>query len=841
MSSAVTSGPLGTGTLTISTTSYVGGDNSTIATSAANIGTYAGSPRQIGNALASTVGALAGNMVVLGTFNNFAGTSTAATDIAFNGNIALTSVQVFAINNGTTIWNGVVSGAGGISKGGTGVLYLTNANTYTGLTTAGAQGAGSVTPVIPGVSSLNAGILRLKGDTGTIATSASPLTIDGGAQFDIDNSGTANPTRLIAADGITLNGGIFSIEAPANTDRTVTVTGAMTLNAGGGAIKLTSNSSTGATGKATLTAGSLTRAAGQGPSFNFQRLNTNTGTGTALAHLIYTTAPTVAGLIGVTVNGKAPVYQTTADTDGNAVAGVVEQSTIIWTSNTDGDWATDANWTLSGGATTTGSGPPAGALVIIKNNMTLSVANAGTPQSILFDTPNANAAGSVDSLKSTTGTFSLALTQASFYGIAVNDGVTATIGGSGVQALPINMAANELIVNTFGTGNITLVNNITSTVAAAASCFTKNGAGICTLQGTNTFPGAIICNGGINAAGGQDGKLSISSETNIGGAVAQNLCLLSGGTLQMTAPMTLASHTIFQGATGGQVEVTAAGTGATISTAMTANSGVFTKQGVGQLIMSGASTRTAATIINAGILTLNNATALGTATAPVQVNSGGTLEAGSVNPAYTAITVNDGGILKVTGGIINSGNAANAVTLTPGARITVICNAAAGGSEAVSGFAGGGAGSTITVIGDPSKSNSRFSLQTPASTYLGTWFIGGATTIPILGVNTLVTTPSTFTFGFDNGQAFGDVRNVITVQGAKFGVVGSAGNAFNPIIVSANAAMFAINADRPSLNTSAFASPITVNSGVTLTMQAFDDSTGTATGFSLAYSGQMTL
>src|SRR5207302_8236398 len=119
--------------------------------------------------------------------------------------------------------------------------------------------------------------------------------------------------------------------------------------------------------------------------------------------------------------------------------------------------------------------------------------------------------------------FSLALTQANFYGIAVSDGVTATIGGAGVQALPINMGALEMIVNTFGTGNITLANNITSTVAAGAACFTKNGAGICTLQGTNTFPCVVTCNGGINAAGLQDGKLSISSDTTIGGAVVQNL------------------------------------------------------------------------------------------------------------------------------------------------------------------------------------------------------------------------------------------------------------------------------------------------------------------------------
>ena len=59
-----------------------------------------------------------------------------ADTLAVNANIAIAGVTTVDVASGTVVFAGVVSGSGGITKSGSGTIYLANrANTYDGLMT----------------------------------------------------------------------------------------------------------------------------------------------------------------------------------------------------------------------------------------------------------------------------------------------------------------------------------------------------------------------------------------------------------------------------------------------------------------------------------------------------------------------------------------------------------------------------------------------------------------------------------------------------------------------------------------------------------------------------------
>src|SRR4029078_8617315 len=109
--------------------------------------------------------------------------------------IAITNSPVFDIFGGNVTLSAVVSGSGNLVKAGSGALILTAANTYIGSTT------------------INAGTLRLNGDTATLQNSGS-ITVNAGATLDLDNAGlTTNPNHLADSSTLTLAGGTLSISA----------------------------------------------------------------------------------------------------------------------------------------------------------------------------------------------------------------------------------------------------------------------------------------------------------------------------------------------------------------------------------------------------------------------------------------------------------------------------------------------------------------------------------------------------------------------------------------------------------------------------------------------------
>ncbi|WP_238137038.1 beta strand repeat-containing protein, partial [Variovorax sp. JS1663] len=198
----------GTGTLTLS------GANTYTGTTTVNAGTL----RAIANNVfgsGSAVGVKANATLDLNGFDQTVGS------LAGLGNVTLGSGTLTSGgNNTTTLFGGQISGSGGLTKTGSGVLALAGANTYTGATI------------------VNAGILRAVSANSAFGN-GSAITVNANATLDL--SGFSETVGSLAGSGlVTLTGGsltnggnnadtIFSGQISGSGGLTKTGTGTLTL------------------------------------------------------------------------------------------------------------------------------------------------------------------------------------------------------------------------------------------------------------------------------------------------------------------------------------------------------------------------------------------------------------------------------------------------------------------------------------------------------------------------------------------------------------------------------------------------------------------------------------
>jgi len=598
--------------------------------------------------LASNIGSsssAAANLVLGGGTLQYTG-ANAATDRNFTL-IAATGSTIDVTSNTLTISGASTSTSGSLTKQGAGTLVLAGNNLYTGRTTVGSgtlriNNAGGIGNGAGGVI-VNSGAYL--GGTGTISGLVSILA--GGHLAPGNSIGTLNQTGSLAISA----GSIFDFEFGTtlnNNDKII-------INGGIGTLTLTGTSTLnlytegGTTPWTPTTVGQYQLIQYSG-SLGSGTLAINSGTVTSHNFSLATTG----GWLVLNVSAAATSYE--------------------WRGNNNDQWDTAANWV---GDTGPGAGPAA--------------VNFGT----LSSSGTVDLNGQSSSLTTITFRNSQATTIAG--------AGTLMLANSGIDA-PVAVEGNTHTITS--SVNMTLVDNAAITVAASSGLaiggiisgsgkgISKDGAGMLTLIGNSDYTGPTSILAGTIAVGSANG--------------------LGTGTVSFSGAGTLQAAGVGLTLGNPALILSAAATVDTMDNYFTINNAVsgasgMTKAGNGVLNLGGANTYSGGTTLNAGILAIGSDSNLGTyttGTTGTLTFNGGTLQfasgfttinalrklvLGSIGYIDTSVsagtiagTIAGGGALAVVGG--------NALTLTS-------VNTYTGGTTLLPGTLLIGNASTLTLGG----------------------------------------------------------------------------------------------------------------------------------------------
>jgi fibronectin-binding autotransporter adhesin len=485
-------------------------------------------------------------------------TNSAGTSYSSVG--TFTTTASFDTTSGSPLtYAGIISGAVDLTKTGPGVLILTGANTYTGITTV-SQGAlniqnNTALGTVAGGTSVTAGAaLQIQGG---ITTSAEALTLNGtgvsadGALRNI--SGNNDFTGLVTLGSATR---INSDAGTLTLSNTGTITGAGLGLTVGGAGNTTINSAIGTTtgtltkdGTGTLTlTGANTYSGGTTVSEGTIVLGNQNGFGTG----------TVTLANGVTFK--------TSGFEGNSAGGALPNAFVLsgGTVNVDVSFGAKDIWintgvSGSGGFSVTGTGG-------IMRNPGLMLSGAKTFQ------------GGVTIADQTRVTID--------HNASLGTGGLQAVSGTGTLRVAGNVSGvtNSVAVASGATLSVEVDSGLTGVLSGVISgsggSLTKNSAGTLTLSGANTYTGATTISAGTLQIGngGTAGSLSTSS------AITNNATLAFNR-----------SNTITQG---------------TDFNSVISGTGALTQAGSGTLVLNGTNSYSGVTTAAAGVLRLNSAGAL---------------------------------------------------------------------------------------------------------------------------------------------------------------------------------------------------------------------------------------
>jgi fibronectin-binding autotransporter adhesin len=536
-----------------------------------NLATFGGNITGTGNYLlggnnATNGGASVNSQTLTGT-NTFVGTAA----VSGPGN----SLSIGA--GGTT---GSLVADIALGSGGTATFNRSDASTYGGVVSGSAgsfvkSGAGTLT--VTGASTF----------TGTTTISAGTLQIGAGSTTGgwagsiVDNATLA----FNRSDALTHTGGISGTGSVIqSSDASLTLSGALSgsLNVkqtGTGTLTLSGSNSF--TGGATLSAGTLAL-----------------GSSTAL------------GASGtVNFGGGTLQYGSGVSTDySSRFSTAASQSYKV---DTNGQSVTFASALTSSGGTLTKSGTG-----------TLTLSGANTYSGGTSVTAGTLALGTATTLQN--GTVNLSSSGTLGFGTLGAATLGGLSGSSGFALTNTNAAAVTLSI-----GN----NNADTSYSGAFSGsggITKVGTGTLTLSGTNSQTGTTTLSAGTLAVSGSSalgtglialngGSLQAASASTISNPISLN----ANSTINGSQSLNLAGPVTLNGFNALSVTATAP---ATISVAIGESTpSIFIKQGSGELQLTGASTYTGGTFIQAGTLRINNTTGSAFGTGAVTVASGATL------------------------------------------------------------------------------------------------------------------------------------------------------------------------------------------------------------------------
>ncbi|MCX5653970.1 MAG: autotransporter-associated beta strand repeat-containing protein, partial [Planctomycetota bacterium] len=410
-----------------------------------------------------------------------------------------------------------ITGSGGLTKAGPGMLTLTGGNSYGGAV-------------------IQAGELR-----GNTASLTGPMTVNGGT-LTFDQPGDDAFGNIIGGAGAVTKMGLGKLTL---TNVFNSYAGGTTINAG--ILKVSSNSNLGtapASPATNLTFGGGTLQYGASFDLDLNRnivLNAAGGTVDTNGYLLKI-GSAISGTGGLTKTGDGRLYLTGANTyqGGTTInAGILKV-------DSDGNLgAPAANVTLNGGTLAFN----ASADLASTRGITLNSAGSTIDTSIFNITVASSIGGPGDLTKAGTGT--LALTGSNTYqgGTVINDGVLKVSSDGALGTAPASPATNIILNTTFGgttlqfgasfnlspnrsivlnaTYSVVDTNGYNATIGSAISgpggLTKKFGAGTLTVTGNNSYSGGTVAAAGALRAVDGIGLPSGSNLVFDGGGVLEGI------------------------------------------------------------------------------------------------------------------------------------------------------------------------------------------------------------------------------------------------------------------------------------------------------------------------------
>ena len=604
--------------------------------------------------------------------------SDAGTLYLTSGSIALGSKTLTVGGGANTVVSSILSGSsGGLNKDGTGTVYLTNSNSFTG-----------------GIS-VSTGTLSVgdgsAGHDGSIASSSGIVLTNGSSALVYNLTGTANRTYSNIISGL----GSLTVMGSG----TLTLAGVNTFTGNtvvtGGKLILTNNLTL---QNSVLNADSLASSitlGGATPTFGGL-----TGSGS-----LGTVINNSASIITLTLNNQSGITSLYTGNIANNGAGMNLVESGSGTQILSGSNSYTGSTTISSGTLQIGNGTDAGS---IASTSAISISNSG---SLVYNVG--------------TGVRTLG----------------AAISGSGsfilnnINSLTLNSNSNFAGTTTLNSGTLAFAQSGTTTFSgplSGTSAINQNGTGLTIFSGSNTgYTGAITISSGTLKSAKAVSLVNMSSITmsNSGSMLAVNY----GGANDYTQSSltTLLGKTTFNSTTSA-LGIDTTNLSGTISSILSMPAGL-TKLGANTLILTGTHTYTGATTISSGTLQLGDGTTNGaipsssaivdngalyysmaastTGTCSNLISGTGSLILSAGNNLSTLILTGSNSYTGVT--MLNSGVLVlannNAVAGTTG-TISVVNNAELG----LSGSITAGAGKTVSIVG-PGGGNILGALQSTSS------------------------------------------------------------------------------------------------------------------------------
>lgn len=672
-----------------------------------------------GTDLLSPTGAVlvnGGSLDISGHNNQVGALTLAGGSIVNTGGAADLTATSYEVQSG--LINAVLAGSGvNLVKNTTGTVWLTGANTYSGLTT------------------VNAGTLQVT----TQHAGGGGFTVNSGARLAV---ALATAGDSLVASSLTLDGGTLVIDLGTLPNP---ATGAPVLEVGAFTI-------------AALSQIDLSGSALSLGQFSLLSYSTITGNFTDLV-LSSLPARTLAELI----------HNTSAKTIDLKINGV---DVPRWTglAGTNWDVNTTSNWSLvTAGTTTTYLQGPGGTDSVLFNdlatNTTVNLTTELTPISTTVNnstktytfTGSGALAGTGGLTKNGTGTLIIAGTGNYTFsgGISLNngtlqlgDGATTGISQPGTGAIAI--AASGRLEFFLAPGQNLAVNN----VIQGTGTIVQKGDNVITLAGGNSgFSGSILVSGGTLKAGYDSAFGTAAIEVGAAGTLdttgydVDNHILVRGGKLAVTSGL--------ENYLGGTITLD---NGGIVNTALNSQltvdgiisgTGGFTKGEAGALILAAANTYTGITTLEQGLVRLGHAAGLGAVGSGNQtvIKAAATLDLAGQNVGES---------LDLQGGKL--ANSTGTATVTGGITLTAasLVDAALNTNVLLQGALDGAGSLTKTGTGRLVLSG--------ANTYGGGTFLSGGTlvfadaaSLPNTGVVT-VSSGTILGFGFTIDQTLLDSR-----------------------------------------------------------------------------------